>query len=702
LLKDGQPADLTPKTALLLLALLEGKGDVVTRDELIQRLWGDTSVGDGSLTFQVHLLRKALGDDGDVDRYVLTVPKHGYRLVGAVRTAAAADEAMAAAVVPAMPPSEVLSPAVPGVSQSAPIPQEPVRVVRRARWTLKAALAVTAALTLVLVAAASGRLWTERPDPRVVRYTQLSHDGRLKSLAERLLQSGSRLYFREGMSRALASVPVEGGETSRTEAGSPMPDVVDISVARSEYLAIRDVDREAVGELWVVPMVSGPSRRVGDVRCRKAAWAPDGSRIACTTNTSAFVVNADGSGMRPLDLPAGHPDWPRWSPDGRVLRFTVSMMVDRSPTATIWEISPNGGGLRQLLPAWPRSSLVCCGDWSPDGQNFVFEARRDHTSDLWLLREGRNHVASQEPVQLTDGPLRLHAPTWSADGSRIYAFGMPVRGELVRYDSGLEQFVPYMGGLSAIWVSYAKARDVVAYAAFPENTLWLARPDGSERRQLTFPPFEVDGVTLSPDGRWVAFRARTPGREYKVHLLSTDGGTPQPLTSEDVAQGVPSWSPDSQRLTFGDVPPSFGQPRGGEVIHVYDIADRAWSTLPGSEGLWTSRWSPDGRFIAALTIRGQRLRLFDVETGRWRQLPADHLNNASWSRDGRYIYYDTEGGAWALRRVRVSDGHVEDIVSLDTFATPAYWWSGVSPDGSPLMLRSLGALELYALEVKDR
>jgi len=80
---------------------------------------------------------------------------------------------------------------------------------------------------------------------------------------------------------------------------------------------------------------------------------------------------------------------------------------------------------------------------------------------------------------------------------------------------------------------------------------------------------------------------------------------------------------------------------------------------------------------------------------------ADRVNNPTWSRDGTYIYYDTEGAAnRALRRVRVADGEVEQLVDLDMFPTTTYWWSGLAPDDSPIILKNLGALEVYALHVK--
>jgi Tol biopolymer transport system component len=254
-------------------------------------------------------------------------------------------------------------------------------------------------------------------------------------------------------------------------------------------------------------------------------------------------------------------------------------------------------------------------------------------------------------------------------------------------------------------VSSSRDGESVVYVTHPERTLWAARKDGSDKRQLTFPPMDVDGAACSPDGKWVAFRGRTRlgGNPMKIFLMPFQGGQPAAITSEDAEQGIASWSPDGKRLTFGDVPEAYEHPMGTEVIRLYDVETRSFSVLPDSGGLWTSRWSPDGRYISALTIVGQKLQLFDFETHTWRSTEAERVNNPNWSRDGRYIYYDTDAKPRALRRVRVADGQVEELINLDTFPTVvAYWWSGLAPDDSPLILRTIGAAEIYSLELKTR
>ncbi len=85
LLRNGEPVPLAPKVLETLLALIENRERVLTKDELLKQVWGDTSVEEGGLTRNVSILRKTLGEKPDDHRYIVTVPARGYRFVAAVR-----------------------------------------------------------------------------------------------------------------------------------------------------------------------------------------------------------------------------------------------------------------------------------------------------------------------------------------------------------------------------------------------------------------------------------------------------------------------------------------------------------------------------------------------------------------------------------------------------------------------------------------
>ena len=79
LLRDGKPLSLSPKVFDTLLALVERSGHIVSKDELVDIVWPDVFLAENHLTQYVATARRARGDNRQVQRYIETVPKRGYR-----------------------------------------------------------------------------------------------------------------------------------------------------------------------------------------------------------------------------------------------------------------------------------------------------------------------------------------------------------------------------------------------------------------------------------------------------------------------------------------------------------------------------------------------------------------------------------------------------------------------------------------------
>jgi Tol biopolymer transport system component len=204
----------------------------------------------------------------------------------------------------------------------------------------------------------------------------------------------------------------------------------------------------------------------------------------------------------------------------------------------------------------------------------------------------------------------------------------------------------------------------------------------------------------SPDGTRIAFSGAKPGEPYRIYAVRADGGNPEQLSSGD-SELDPSWSKDGNTIMFGILRAADTQEPA--KIMLLDLKTHTQTQLAGSQGICCPRWSPDGRYVAALSVDNQKLLLFDLSTQKWRQL-ADKMGTIgymTWSPDGKYLGFDTSFTTDpGFFRARVADGQIERVVGLKNvrrFFSQWGEWSGMAPDGSPLVVRDISTQEIYAL-----
>src|SRR5262249_44030443 len=91
LVRGGELVPLPPKAFDVLVALLQRRGETVSKDDLMKAVWPDTFVEEGNLAQMIFLLRKALGDSDGGQPFIVTVPRQGYRFVGHLANVAIGD-----------------------------------------------------------------------------------------------------------------------------------------------------------------------------------------------------------------------------------------------------------------------------------------------------------------------------------------------------------------------------------------------------------------------------------------------------------------------------------------------------------------------------------------------------------------------------------------------------------------------------------
>ncbi len=194
------------------------------------------------------------------------------------------------------------------------------------------------------------------------------------------------------------------------------------------------------------------------------AWSPDGTQIAFALNPDIWVMNADGSGRRPItnDPSSTHRvAEPSWSPDGTMIVFNTN-------NEAIWIVNAAGGGQRELIdPTVP----VTIGElaWSPLGDRIVFG-----TNDIWSIRPDGSNL-----VNLTNTPNTFERfPDWKPDGTRIvFERGQPEEIWTMNPDGTGQVNITPAGGANA--VSHPAWSPDGTKIVFTWNGIRIMNPDGT-------------------------------------------------------------------------------------------------------------------------------------------------------------------------------------------------------------------------------
>ena len=279
--------------------------------------------------------------------------------------------------------------------------------------------------------------------------------------------------------------------------------------------------------------------------------------IAFSTFDAIYIVNPDGSGLRPVtEATSTTVEPPSWSPDGQQIAFVFGTIPQ------VWVVNRDGTGRRQVSTLDGAASDP---RWSPDGASIAFVTTRPDPTSVYVTYwipgfhsdSDVNVIASNGSSQraVTSGANNDRSPIWSPDGSRLayfslrgesdgaYTVGVDGTDERILWPHG-DNFVPSIDWSSDGTIAIASSH------GDPSDGVWLLDPDGSNRRKVS----SVRGAyapAFSPDGSFLAY-GEIPD-DYQdgliIHVLELSSGSERTLRAR---AAMTSWSPDSRSLTFCD------------------------------------------------------------------------------------------------------------------------------------------------------
>ena len=664
---------LEPKVMQVLVCLADNGGEVVSREELIARVWPDVFVTDDVLHRAIRELRRIFGDSSSHPRYIETIRKRGYRLM--VPTAAVS--------------SEFELPSTPGPMLDSPLDGQ-------ARWRFSlvaAAVAVTVVVAVLMVATRSSQL-APQAHARFVPVVS----GPLNESDPALSPDGRRVAF----------VQRDPGH------------------AASADIYIRDLDAGRT-----VRVTDHPASD------RMPAWSPDGERFAFVRTTSSscdIVIRALRANTDTYIAPCGNPSEPRltWSADGaalllaqrleahaqtgsRIARLALdtgvltpltepplSIVGDDSPAvspdgrrvafirrisggvADVYVVPIEGGTPRRVT--FDEADLAGV-DWS-DGRTLVYSSDRAGGYSLWQVA-----VDGGTPTLIAGGAARMKHPVADRAARRIVyenwnyeinvwqvALAGPI-GQVGRV--GESSAVTRTSELWNLYPQVSPDGTQVAYVSTQSGAheLWIANRDGANARQMTRQGRGVvKAPRWSPDGRRLVYLARGQGA-LDVQVIDVATGTITPLTASPASEVAPAWSHDGARVLFG-APDAAGRwnvwsvaasgtDRAPRIAIANAVAaqlspdgERLYFTRPDQRGLWRAPSHDDAaalRVVESLAIGN---------TMGWIVTPA-----------GIYLV-ETRDDAVRLTLAPLAGGNATELTTLEQFTWPGF---SVTPDGAHVL-----------------
>jgi Tol biopolymer transport system component/DNA-binding winged helix-turn-helix (wHTH) protein len=540
LFKQGTRIRLQEQPFRVLLSLIERPGEIVTREQLKERIWAqDTFVDfDQSLNKAVNRLRDVLNDDAGQPRYIETVPRRGYRFV---------------APVTGLTPAEVLPPALPEPSN---IPSN------------RATIAIAVAGGLLTWGLVATIVRTKPVKPPLRRARRMTTDG--TSIDPALSRDGKLLAYSTPAGGEVAHIwlrQTAGGEAIQVTRSTAGDSQLSFSPDGTRIAYRSEIDG---GGIYVVPSFGSSEPRLVAKGGFYPSFSPDGERLLYQDGSKSAIFVVSIHGGAPSSAPSlwrSFVNCPRafWAPSGeQILYFGSGNSPERGEFGR-WRIGSVGAGA--------ESKVVSLGDWQigPEGVPFahawtqtndghqwiVYSAPTGDSRSLFRVGVSPRGKLDPKPEQLTSGSTVIENAALSQDGKLAFAsvsftghvYAIPVnfdRGEALQNASlltltGAQRNHSPSLSRDGRWMAYASTN-----LADTATTIHLKNLVSGTDQLLVdrAHPFEADIVSISPDGSNVAF-SRLDNNEIGSYIVSAAGGSPEKICANCIPRG---FSSDGSRI----------------------------------------------------------------------------------------------------------------------------------------------------------
>lgn len=681
--REDRSVPITAKTFDVLVALLQRRDRIVSKDELLSLVWPDTAVLENNLVRQISSLRRALGQRPDQHDYIVTISGHGYRFVATVHEVSAAssdryavrdlEQYMSAeAAAEGEHPRHTLRTVLDGASATSHGNSIHLSSSTRAKKSLTLVATVIAASGLLLATAVAVTLLRTEEPPRTERGRALQRVTYDEAALPR-----DAAWAPDNQWIVYASDAAGNADLWKQRLGDPDPIRLTLSDANETQPDWSPDARSIVfrserdgGGLYVMPASGGVERMVSSFGY-EPLWSPDSTRILFKGSDvlpdlpTIYVVGLDGKPpqrVRPDVLEQFCLLRAAWHPDGR--RISIWGSLRKGGTTFLTVPFDSGSPVRpEMSPQVEREfARISAGKfvWAKSGRYLYFESSVDDSRNLWRVTvDPHTGKWTNGPERLTTGAGEDTSVAVSPDGrrliftttasrTRVWAFPFDAKNGRI---TGQPSPVTHGGTGEVDFDACADGSKVAYYAVRAgRSELWeRSITEGQDRLLLSSLDWRFASPRWSPDGAKLAF-SRSAARDHSVAVavLNADGGAERVLTKPDVEMGVSDWSKDGQAI-LGACRFSKAARYSTCLVPLDDDAHASDVKVIASDptrNLFNQRFSPDQRWISFLAHdvwREATSTVYVISTagGTWRPITEGVWfdDKPRWGPDGRVLFF---------------------------------------------------------------
>jgi len=698
-----QLVSLTPKAFETLLVLLRHRGEVVSKDRILEEVWADTFVEESTLSQNILTLRKTLAVFEKDKQFIVTVPRRGFRFVADVKEIVGDEEFF---VVEKRTRTHIVAEQK-EIHDSADAEKAETAIVTKAAPQKSLAgkhkifAAAICALALLTAGFFALRYFLKSPDFAAAKFqkfkaTDLFSDSDITRAV--ISPNGKYLAIVKRTDNAESLIVRQIAEANLSEI-VPKYDGHFIGATfapESDYVFYAVYPKGSRhGELYKIPILGGtPQQIVKDIDSPVAISA-DHKKIAFVRRypeekeTALIVAEADGKNERKLAArPAGE-DFQNaaFSPDGKYISSSAFSVGNPERPMEIMLVDTAGGEQKSLTPRnWTWIGQTA---WLKDGSGVAFVAFSKETPDLadevWFVtiadgtaRLLENGIDGVFGVSLTDDGNSLV----TVKSNKITSFAVsplddPSRSTTLLTKNGDVSLMP----LGADWTPDGR----IVYSTINNGNadVWIMDADGSRQKQLTTDAKADTSPKATADGRFIYFLSNRSGL-MSVWRMNADGTNPQKITENKDVFAL-DLAPDGSSIFYT---------ARAENIYTQKLwkssADGRDARQLTEKGVFSPHVSPDGRTIACYAndagSRSMKLTLLSAETGEpLRQIetpPTEGFALYDWKPDGQGLYLTTRENDSTTLWLQPIDG--KTATKIKDWQNEGFFRLNVSRDGKHL------------------